>query len=103
MRLTIGNLLVRTGMRENGKRSTGILARKPGVLEPPYAGGRRAACAEYRGWDVRGARYPEVTLSPCGRGSFRAAKRGEGFVSADSDPSSVAHLPMRATFSHKGR
>jgi hypothetical protein len=55
-----------------------------------------------------------MTLSPCGRGSLREAKRGEGFVSADAglfieapvfadrDPSSVADF-VRATFSHKGR
>src|SRR6185369_15706745 len=59
------------------------LHESPGVWNPPYAGGRCAACAEYRGWDARGARYRKVTLSPCGRGSFRKAKRGEGFVSAD--------------------
>src|SRR4249919_770453 len=33
----------------------------------------------------------------------RAASAGEGSVSADRDPSSVAHLSMRATFAHKGR
>jgi hypothetical protein len=54
-----------------------------------------------------------LTLSPCGRGSLREAKRGEGFGSADTDlfempvladrdPSSVADF-VRATFSHKGR
>src|SRR5690348_2760453 len=34
---------------------------------------------------------------------YGEAKRGEGSASADRDPSSVAHLSMRATFSHKGR
>src|SRR5262245_55432465 len=34
---------------------------------------------------------------------YGEAKRGEGSVAADRDPSSVAHLSMRATFSHKGR
>src|SRR5262249_16428133 len=43
-----------------------------------------------------------LTLSPCGRGCDRAASAGEGSVSADRDPSSVADF-VRATFSHKGR
>jgi hypothetical protein len=30
-------------------------------------------------------------------------KPGEGSLSGETDPSSVAHLSMRATFSHKGR
>src|SRR5262249_21345541 len=42
------------------------------------------------------------TLSPCGRGCDRGASAGEGSVSVDGDPSSVADL-VRATFSHKGR
>ena len=47
-----------------------------------------------------------LSLSPCGRG-WRDANgvsvvTGEGFLSADADPSSGADV-VRATFSHKGR
>jgi hypothetical protein len=34
---------------------------------------------------------------------YGEAKRGKGSLSAETDPSSVPHLSMRATFSHKGR
>src|SRR5262249_28369630 len=34
---------------------------------------------------------------------MRKASAGEGSLSTETNPSSVAHLPMRATFSHKGR
>jgi hypothetical protein len=40
--------------------------------------------------------------SPLVGGWLREAKTGEGFVSADRDPSSGADF-IRATFSHKGR
>src|SRR5437764_6837821 len=43
-----------------------------------------------------------LSLSPCGRGWLREAKTGEGFLSADTNPSSVADF-VRAIFSHKGR
>jgi hypothetical protein len=46
MRLTIENLfyfVISERMDWNGKRSAGILARKPGELNPPYAGHRVAA------------------------------------------------------------
>src|SRR5207245_1985892 len=42
------------------------------------------------------------TLSPCGRGSLREAKRGEGSASAETDPSSGVDC-VHATFSHRGR
>jgi hypothetical protein len=37
----------------------------------------------------------------CGRGPLREASAGEGSLSAETNPSSVAHLAMRATFSHE--
>src|SRR5437899_10020623 len=48
MRLTIGNLFVSEQLREERKRSAGILARKPRQLNPPYAGCRDAAGAGYK-------------------------------------------------------
>src|SRR5206468_1845918 len=44
-------------MKGERKRSAGILARKPGELNPPYAGGRLAADAGYKGWGVWVARH----------------------------------------------
>src|SRR6185312_14876618 len=48
MRLTIVNLFISGRMKGERKRSAGILARKPGQMNPPYAGGRDAAGAGYK-------------------------------------------------------
>src|SRR6266446_6184810 len=56
MRLTIGNLFVSEQLREERKRSAGILARKPGQLNPPYAGCRDATGAGYKVRDAMVAR-----------------------------------------------
>src|SRR4030095_2460335 len=43
-------------------------ARKPGELNPPYAGGRLAADAGYKGWGARVARPPISTVVPANTG-----------------------------------
>src|SRR5260370_5050473 len=48
MRLTIVNLFISGRMYGERKRSAGILARKPGKLNPPYAGRRVAADTGYK-------------------------------------------------------
>jgi hypothetical protein len=56
MRLTIVNLFMQGEKIRERKRSAGILARKPGELNPPYAGRRDAAEPEYRVQSVKVAR-----------------------------------------------
>src|SRR5882757_9437141 len=56
MRLTIVNLLISERMEGGTERSTSILARKPGKMNPPYAGRCTAADAEYKICDVKDAR-----------------------------------------------
>jgi hypothetical protein len=56
MRLTIGNLFIAGRMDKGTERSAGILARKPGKMNPPYTGRRVAAGAEYRIGDMKEAR-----------------------------------------------
>src|SRR3954471_24183263 len=62
MRLTIVNLFMRGERIRERRRSAGILARKPGELNPPYAGRRDAAEVEYR---VRGVRVARRRRRPC--------------------------------------
>jgi hypothetical protein len=51
---------------------------------------------------VRRVKEGSSSLSPCGRGRLREAKTGEGYFTADKNPSSGTDF-VRATFSHKGR
>src|SRR5437764_13444823 len=68
-------------MKGERKRSAGILARKPGELNPPYAGGRLAADAGYKGWGVWVARWsPSFRDAPLWRGpGIHTPDRGYGF------------------------
>jgi hypothetical protein len=56
MRLTIVNLLISGQMEGGTERSAGILARKPGKMNPPYAGRCTAADAVYKISGVKEAR-----------------------------------------------
>src|SRR6267154_1615588 len=56
MRLTIVNLFMQGERIRERTRSAGILARKPGELNPPYAGRRAAVEPEYRVGGVTMAR-----------------------------------------------
>src|SRR6187399_593599 len=68
MRLTIGNLFISEQWWGNGKRSAGILARKPDQLNPPYAGCRVAAAAGYKIRDATVARRVLSSPAPQGAG-----------------------------------
>src|SRR5258708_4043238 len=84
----------------DGTRSSFERADKPG-----FVGGILKVLSGPESNQKRGRVKPRVapfTLSPCGRGWLREAKPGEGFLSTDANPSSVADF-VRATFSHKGR
>src|SRR5258705_1771668 len=62
MRLAIVNLFMQGERIRERKRSAGILARKPGELNPPYAGRRNAAGPEYR---VRVVKLARRERRPC--------------------------------------
>src|SRR6188472_4014024 len=72
MRLTIGNLVIAGRRIRERERSAGILARKPGELNPPYAGCRDAAHAEYRVGVVMVARWSRAPRQLNGRRERRA-------------------------------
>src|SRR5277367_1985690 len=57
------------------KRSAGILARKPGKMNPPYAGGRIAAHAAYKDSDVKVARLCALQLSSLPGARLRVRRR----------------------------
>jgi hypothetical protein len=52
---------------------------------------------------MRTAVQPSPLVGEGGEIERSEMKPGEGFLSAETDPSSGSHLAMRATFSHKGR
>src|SRR3954470_13663849 len=61
MRLTIVNLFIAGRIRER-KRSAGILAQKPGKMNPPYAGCRFATVTGYKVRVVKDARRLPVAI-----------------------------------------
>src|SRR3982074_2641 len=67
MRLTIVNLFVQGERIRERTRSAGILARKPGELNPPYAGRRAAVEPAYRGGGVTMARRSCSVVVPATR------------------------------------
>src|SRR5712671_178167 len=67
MRLTIVNLFMQGERIRERTRSAGILARKPGELNPPYAGRRAAVEPEYRVGGVTMARRSCSVVVPATR------------------------------------
>src|SRR5258705_1402094 len=84
MRLTIVNLFMQGEKIRERKRSAGILARKPGELNPPYAGRRDAAEPEYRVRGVKEARRvipsPRRTPGPITTGGSGLKSRSPAFA-----------------------
>src|SRR6267143_1209532 len=110
MRLTIVNLFDFGANGRGTERPASILARKPGKMNPPYAGGRTAADAAYKISAVKEARRSLVVCArvrkPPPQPSPASGRGGRPQVAANTDQKhpavmqlvSFASLTRRAFF-----